>query len=210
MRKKKILIFGAGGHGRVILDILLSDNQEVFGFIDEEEKKKGLEIRSLKVWGDWNYLKKNENFKIALGIGDNEIRASIYERVKHMGFDVVTAIHPKAIVSKDVTIGEGVVIMPGAVINPGTVIETGVVVNTGATVDHDCYLRKFCQIWPGANLAGSVEVGEFSYVGTGAAVIKNIRIGRDVIVGAGAVVIKDIPDRIVVAGMPARKIKNRQ
>lgn len=74
-------------------------------------------------------------------------------------------------------------------------------------VDHDCYLEQFCQIWPGANLAGSVRIGKRSYIGTGASVIQNITIGQNVIIGAGAAVIASVPDNVVCVGVPARIIK---
>lgn len=208
-KSKKILIFGGGGHGKVILDILLSAKKEVLGFLDEDESKIGTEIRGFKILGGWKFLEKNREVAVALGIGNNEIRQSIYQKIKELRIEAAQAIHAKAIISLDTKIGEGVVIMPGAVVNSGTVIEDGAVVNTGATVDHDCFLKKFCQVWPGANLAGAIEVGELSYVGTGTSVIQNIKIGKNVMIGAGAAVVQDIPDNVVAAGVPARIIKNK-
>ena len=96
-----------------------------------------------------------------------------------------------------------------AIINANALLEEGVVVNTGASVDHDCHLERFCQIWPGAHLAGAVRVGEYSYVGTGASVIQNLNIGKGVMIGAGAAVVSDIPDGVTVAGVPARIILRR-
>uniref|UniRef100_A0A7V3J928 Acetyltransferase n=1 Tax=candidate division CPR3 bacterium TaxID=2268181 RepID=A0A7V3J928_UNCC3 len=206
----KILIFGAGGHGKVVLDILLESGADVLGFLDDEESKVGQEINGFKVLGGWSYLKNNKFSKltkIALGIGNNNIREKIFRQAKDLGLSVVSAIHPKAIVSRSVKLGEGVAIMPGAIINSSSVLEDGVVVNTGATVDHDCYLERFCQIWPGAHLAGTVRVGEFSYVGTSASIIQNIKIGKNVIIGAGAAVVSDIPDNVTAVGVPARVIK---
>lgn len=204
--KDRIVIFGAGGHGRVVLDILLESKQNVIGFIDDDKKKCGKDLHGFKVLGDFSCLKNKKYAKLALGIGDNKIRAGIFEKAKKMGLKIARTIHPKAVVAADVKIGEGVVIMPGAIVNTGVVLEDGVVVNTGATVDHDCCLKKFCQIWPGANLAGGVRVGGFSYVGTGAAIIQNINIGKNVIIGAGAVIIEDVPDKATVVGNPGRII----
>lgn len=210
MDKSKILIFGAGGHGKVVLEILLSGRQKVCGFIDEQVSKKGVNIMGIEVFGGWEYLNENKNLEVALGIGDNKTRYTVYKKIKSMGHKVINAIHPAALISKDVRIGEGVVIMPGVVINPGTVIEDGVVINTSATVDHDCCLKEFCQIWPGAHLAGLVRVGHFSYIGTGAAVIQNVAIGRDVTIGAGAAVIRDISDGTVAVGVPARILRKEK
>ena len=203
----KVVIFGSAGHGKVILDILLESKTEVLGFIDEDINKIGQRVDGFEVLGDWSYLEGKNFLQFALGIGNNGIRKKIFDRAKIMGFSIASAIHPRAIVSRNTKIGEGVVIMPGAVINPGVVLEEGVVVNTGATVDHDCYLERFCQIWPGAHLAGSVRVGESSYVGTGASVIQNTSIGGNSIVGAGAAVVTDIPRDVVAVGVPARVLK---
>ena len=206
-KEKGIIIFGAGGHGRVVLDILLESNATVLGFLDDDKNKFGQKIRGFKVLGNWSYIKNRDSVVLALGIGDNVIRESIFRKAKDADLSIISAIHPKAIVSKDVIICEGVVIMPGAVVNAGTVLKEGVVINTGATVDHDCYLDRFCQIWPGAHLAGTVKVGELSYIGTGASVIQNINIGKNAMIGAGAVIISDVPDNVTVAGNPGRVIK---
>ncbi|MFC1510858.1 acetyltransferase [Candidatus Margulisiibacteriota bacterium] len=205
---KKVIILGAGGHGKVVLDIILELGFEVLGFIDEDKTKHGQIINGFMDLGGWPVLEKERQAILALGIGNNEIRRMAFERAKQMGISVLTAVHPKAIISKSVKVGNGVIIMPGAVVNTGTHIEDGVVVNTGATVDHDCCLGKFCQIWPGAHLAGTVRVGAGSYIGTGASVIQNINIGKNTMVGAGAAVVADLPDRVTAVGVPAKIIKD--
>src|SRR3989338_8385118 len=205
-KKNGIVVFGAGGHGKVVLDILLESGSDVLGFLDDDSSKSGEEIRGFKVLGDWSYIERNGSVRAALGIGNNAIREKVFRRAKDRGIKVISAIHPDAVVSKDARIGEGVVIMPGAVINPGSVLDDGSVVNTGATVDHDCHLERFCQIWPGAHLAGTVRVGELSYVGTGASVIQNINIGKNVMIGAGAVIVSDVPDDVTIVGNPGRII----
>jgi len=208
MKKKKVVIFGAGGHGKVVLDILLKSKIKVLGFLDDDSKKIGKKVLGYKVLGDWSYLDKNKSVFLALGIGNNIVREKVFKKTKSLEIGIATVVHPQAIIAKGVKIGEGVVVMPGAVIGPDTILEDGVVVNTSASVDHDCHLERFCQIWPGAHLAGSVDIGEFSYVGTGASVIQNIHIGKKVMVGAGAAVIRDIPDFVTCVGVPAKIIKN--
>ncbi len=207
MNKKKIVIFGAGGHGKVVLDILLKSKLKVLGFLDDDAKKINKKVLGFKILGDRSYLIKNKTVSVALGIGGNVTREKIFKKVKSLGIEIVSAIHPQAIIAKGVKIGEGVVIMPGVIIGPSVVLKEGVVINTSASVDHDCYLNRFCQIWPGAHLAGSVTVGEFSYVGTGASVIQNINIGKNVMIGAGAAVIRNIPDSVTCVGVPAKIIK---
>ncbi|MDD5618347.1 MAG: acetyltransferase [Candidatus Omnitrophica bacterium] len=209
-RKNKIVIFGAGGHGKVILDILLEKKEKVLGFLDDDKNKIGLKINGYRVLGDLTYLKRKKSINLALGVGNNRIREMIYRKAKGLSINIISAIHPKAVVSKEAKIGRGVAIMAGAVVNTCVVIEDGAVVNTSASVDHDCHLGKFCQIWPGAHLAGNIKVGEFSYVGTGASVIQNITIGKNAMIGAGAVVIDNIADCVTVVGVPARIIKNHK
>lgn len=208
MAKKKIAIFGAGGHGKVLLDILLESGAAVAGFLDDDPKKAGAVVCGLKVLGGFAFLEgKTSSLSLALGIGDNKIRRKIYEKATAAGVEVVSAVHPRAFVSRLATVGRGAAIMAGAVVNACAMIGEGAVVNTGATVDHDCRLERFCQLWPGAHLAGTVRVGEASYIGTGASVIPNITIGKDVVVGAGAAVVSDIADCTVVVGVPARPVR---
>jgi len=212
IKKNKIFIFGAGGHGKVVLDILLESGVDVLGFLDEDANKLGKKINGFKVLGNWSYIKKvKKSAHIALGIGDNKAREKISMKAKKSKIAIISVIHPKSVISKSAKIGEGAVIMPGAVVNASSVLKDGIVVNTGATVDHDCCLERFCQIWPGAHLAGNVRVGEFSYIGTGSSIIQNIKIGKNVVIGSGAAVVNDVPNNVTAVGVPARIInKNRK
>ncbi len=202
--KTRVAIFGAGGHGKVVLDILLESGVEVAGFLDDDPKKKGARVLGFPVLGGLDALKGEKGVAVALGVGSNAAREEIYGKAKRLGVEVVGAVHPKAAVSRFTKLGKGAVIMAGAAVNPGCELGDGVVVNTGATVDHDCRLGRFCQIWPGAHLAGSVSVGELAYVGTGAAVVPGIAIGASAIIGAGAAVVSDIPAGVTAVGVPAR------
>ncbi len=207
MSQGLVLIFGAGGHGKVVLDILRNAAVEVAGFLDEDVRKEGATLGGLKILGGWDYLDSHPGSTVALGIGNNRVRARLAAELTGAGHLLTPAIHRRAIVCDDVLIGPGAVVMPGAVVNTGSTIETGCVVNTGATVDHDCRLAEFSQVWPGAHLAGAVTVGAGSYVGTGAAVIPNVTIGSNVMIGAGAAVVNDLPDDAVAVGVPARIIR---
>jgi len=207
MSQEAVLIFGAGGHGKVVLDILRSAAVEVVGFLDEDARKEGATIGGLRILGGWDYLERHPGSAVALGVGNNRIRARLYAELTEAGHGAVTAIHARATIGGQVQVGPGVVVMPGAVVNAGSILEAGCVVNTGATVDHDCRLAEFSQVWPGAHLAGAVTVGAGSYVGTGAAVIPNVTIGCNVMIGAGAAVVNDLPDDAVAVGVPARIIR---
>lgn len=208
MAGKKVAIFGGGGHGKVILDILLESGAEVAGFLDDDPKKAGAVVCGYKVLGGFAYLEgKTGSLSLALGIGDNKIRRKIFDRAVAAGVEVVSAVHPSAAVSRLATVARGAAIMAGAVVNPDATIGEGAVVNTGATVDHDCRLERFCQVWPGAHLAGTVRVGEAAYIGTGASVIPGITIGKDARIGAGAAVLSDVAEGTTVVGVPARPVK---
>lgn len=207
MNKRDVVIFGAGGHGRVILDILSESGRKVIGFLDENKDKAGHLFNGVPVLGGWDYLKANNICEVALGVGDNTARHTIFRKLKSMDILIASAVHPKAVISKHVKMAEGVVVMGGVVINTGTVLEEGVVVNTSSSVDHDCHLGMFCQIWPGAHLAGNIKIGKFSCIGTGASLVPGIKIGKKVIIGAGAAVISNIDDGATAVGVPAKIIK---
>lgn len=202
-----VVVYGCGGHGKVVLDILLAAGVEVRGFLDGDRARHGQQVLGWRVLGDWEDMPPGT--ALALGIGSNAIREKIFTQAQQRGIRVVNAIHPRATVSRFVSLAAGVVIMAGAVINPGTTLADGVCVNTGATVDHDCALAAFCQIWPGAHLAGNVTVGARAYVGTGAAVVPGVNIGADTLTGAGTAIIADLPAGIVAAGVPARVLPGR-
>ena len=209
--KQRVFVVGAGGHGKVVIDSLLTAGDfEIAGVIDDDEQKIGRQVLGLPVVGSCARISSlAAKFRVcatALAIGDNYIREELFRRVKRAGLAVIRVLHPSACISRFAVLGEGVVVLAGSVINPGTVVADNVCVNTRASIDHDTRLEYSCHIFPNATLAGGVHVGDFSYVGAGAAVIPNRRIGRFAYVGAGTVVIKDVAEGVKVAGVPAREI----
>lgn len=208
--RKRVIILGAGGHGRVILDILRKMGLEVVGFLDDNPGLIGKSVNDIPVLGTVDRLGEfPANAAFIIGIGDNDSRAKIFSKLVELGLNILNAIHPQAIIAEDVRIGRGVAIMGGAVLNTGAVSGDDVCINTGATVDHDNILGDHCHIFPGANLNGGVKVGEFAYIGSGAVILPYLSVGENAYVGAGAVVIEDVPPNAVVAGVPARVIKYR-
>jgi sugar O-acyltransferase (sialic acid O-acetyltransferase NeuD family) len=206
--KKEIIIIGCGGQGKVILDILKSQQKKVIGFIDDDNSKKGLKINGLEVLGNINYLLENKiTNNVAIAIGENKTRAKIFDILKLNNFDIIQAIHPSAIISKNVKLGKGIVIMPGAVLNTNVTIEDNVIINTKSSIDHDCIIKKHSQVQPGVTITGTVIVEEFATIGSGSTILPNLKIGRNSFVGAGAVVTRDIESDVVVVGIPAKKIK---
>jgi len=201
MPSRVTYLIGAGGHAKVIADILIQSGRPPAAFLDDAPKRnqllgitviKGLELAE-------------PDSAVIVAVGDNATRERIAQR--YSTFDV--AIHPSAIVSRDAEIGPGSVVMAGAVINAGARVGAHCIVNTGAIVDHDCLISDFAHIAPGATLGGNVRVGVGSMVGLGANVIHGCSIGDHTVVGAGSTVVGDLPPSVVVIGSPARAVRTR-
>jgi len=191
-------IYGASGHGGVILDALLTGGIVVECFLDDAPK---LEFQGLKVYTP-SSIKENDNIVVA--IGDNTIRKRVVKKLDKVSF--FNVIHPKAIISDNVVFGDGAVVMAGVVVNQGAKIGSHVILNTKCSVDHDCVIEDFVHVSPGVTLCGGISIGQGTHIGAGATVLPNINIGENVIVGAGAVVTKDIPSESKVIGVPARLV----
>lgn len=201
--ENRINLYGASGHCKVIIDILLLNSNKIGIIFDDDVNKK--EILKILIKHSSRFdLTSNEN--LILSIGNNYIRKQLSLK---LNVNFVSAIHPKAIVSNFVSIEKGTVIMAGAIINPEVKIGKHCIINTGAIVEHDCTINDFVHISPNSSLAGGVFVDEGAQIGIGAKVIQGIKIGKWAIVGAGAVVIRDVPDCAVVVGNPAEIIKYR-
>lgn len=207
----KIGIMGAGGHGRVVLDLILeSRRMEPAGFFDQRTGGEG--PCGWPILGNETSLVENwPGFGldgVVVAIGDNRTRRRIFEKLAAAGLPLVTLIHRRAQVSRFARLGRGTVICAGAVVGPGAVIGDNCIINTRASVDHDCLVKDHAHLCPGSVLAGTVTVGEEAMLGTGTVVIPGITIGNRTITGAGSVVIRDLPDDLLVAGVPARLIRH--
>ena len=210
----EILIVGAGGHGRVVLEIIQAAAQfRPAGFIDADAGLAGTTIAGVPVLGSLNVLprllQQRKGFRAVIAIGDNRIRRTYAAKVAAAGIELVSAVHPSAIVSPSATVGRNVVIAAGAIIATEAVIGDSVLVNTGAIVDHECHVGDGVHICPGAKLSGRVTVGAGAFIGLGATVIQCLEIGAEAIVGAGAVVIHDVEPGATVVGVPARIIRSQ-
>lgn len=213
---KKIFGLGAGGHARVILDIVRCMGEyEIVGLIDRDPALTGKVLDGTRVIGPEELLpellgKGIQEFFIGVGgVGDNAVRAELFSRVCAMGFTPIRAIHPRAVVAASANVGEGSVVMAGAILNPGAVVGIDTIVNTGAILDHDCQIGDHVHIAPGVTLSGNVSVGAYSHVGTGASVKQGVTIGTNTVVGAGAVVVRNLPDNVTAVGIPASVIGRR-
>ena len=199
--ENNIILYGASGHCKVIIDILQCNNQIIATIIDDAPKLHT--ILGFDVLNS-NAFDFSSASNMILSIGNNKVRKKLASKLTA---HFVTAIHPKSIISNSVIIGDGSVVMAGTIINTDTKIGSHCIVNTGTIVEHDCVIGNFVHISPNASLAGGVVVGEGSQIGIGATIIQGIKIGKWVTVGAGSVIIKDVPDFSVVVGNPGKIIK---
>lgn len=206
-----VLIIGAGGHGRVVLDILrLAAENEPVGFIDADPSLAGTKVGGLPVLGPVNLLGKLQRQGVAaavVAIGDNRTRAGYAQAAIQAGLQLINAIHPSAVLSETVKLGRNIVIAAGAIVNPDAEIGDSAIINTAAVVEHECKIGPAVHICPGVLLAGRVTVGEGAMIGIGARILPCLSIGAGAIVGAGAVVIEDVPAWATVVGVPAKVIK---
>lgn len=192
---KDVIIIGAGGHARVIADIVKAAGDNLLGHLDDHAPALG-PVSDYVKFPDAHFI---------IGIGSAAVRRRIAERMT--GVNWYTAIHPTAIIGSSVTVGEGTAVMAGAMIGPGARIGTHAIVNTGAIVEHDNQIGDFAHISVGAKLAGTVTVGPDSWIGIGAVVSNNLSICGGCMVGAGAVVVKNLTEPGTYVGVPARRIK---
>ncbi len=198
-----IYLYGASGHGKSILDTLLEDKKTFGGWFDDIPNRKIGKLIS----APFPYGFVFEKDHLIISIGDNENRKKVVEKLElNKKPNYSKATHPRSILSKSVTIGEGTVVMAGAIINIDTIIGKHGIINTNASIDHDCQIGDFVHIAPGSTLCGGISIGSGTLVGAGATIIPNIKIGKGVIIGAGTVVISDIPDYSKVVGNPGRII----
>jgi len=211
--REKLVIWGASGHARVVIDIIqLGSTYEIVGMLDDvNSSRAGSEFAGHRIIGGREQLARLRASGVnacILAFGDCSARLQLGEIARQHGFSLARAIHPRAIVAGDATIGEGSVIAAGVVINPVAQIGENVIVNTCASVDHECVIDDGAHIALGAHLAARVHVGRGSWVGIGSVVKESVRIGKATVIGAGSLVLNDIPDDALAYGSPARLVRS--
>ena len=197
----KLTIIGASGHGKVAADVAEKIGYDEIEFLDNNA--------ALTSCGKWPVVGTPENAAIEgpffVAIGNAAAREKVTQRFPDR--EIVTLIHPSAVVADGVRIGAGSILMAGAIVNPGASIGAGCIINTAASVDHDCVLEDYVHVSVGAHLSGTVHVGKSTWIGVGAAVVNNVNICGESLIGAGAVVIRDIETPGTYVGVPARRMK---
>jgi sugar O-acyltransferase (sialic acid O-acetyltransferase NeuD family) len=198
---KPVIILGAGGHARVLIEALRRSGITVLGLVDARLPAGGT-VAGMDILGSDETLERfvPDTVELVNGIGSLPGRAGDRVRVflaqKRKGYRFATVVHPSAVLAEDLALGEGAQVMAGAIVQPGVRIGINAIVNSGAIIDHDCLIGDHCHIAPGAVLSGNVRVGARVHVGTGAKVIQGIEIGRKAVVAAGATVYRSIAEGV--------------
>ncbi len=214
MGEMPVLILGAGGHAKVIVDCLKNyKNIPILGMLDRDSRLHGESILGVSVLGDEDILEEKylpSSIKLVNGIGSvgtASIRRDVFIKFKNVGYDFLQVIHPTAYIAEEVSIGEGVQIITRSVIHPCTYIGNNVIVNTHVSIDHDCYIGDHVHLAPGVVCCGGVTIGQGTHIGSGAVILQGVHVGEDCLIAAGAIVTKDVVAMSKVAGVPARTME---
>ena len=195
-----MIIYGASGHAKVIIDIIKSVDKKIDFIVDDNP-----EIKSLLGFEVSHQMPECSDQSIIFAIGNNHIRRRL--AMKHDEILTEKLIHNSAIISGDSEINSGTVVMPKVIVNSSAKIGRHCILNTGCVIEHDVEIGDFVHVSPSATITGNVTIEEGTQVGAGATIIPGISIGKWVTIGAGTVVISDIPDYAVVVGNPGKIIK---
>jgi|SRR5690625_696791 len=204
--KRKLLIIGASGHGKVVVDIAMRMKKwQYIAFLDDNKNiRNSMGVEVIGTLSEVsNYI---DEYEIFVAIGNNPIRQKIYEILQKLGASIPILVHPNAIIGSQVKIGCGTVVMAGVVVNSNTQIGKSCIINTVSSIDHDNCIGDFVHISPGTHLGGTVKIGKGSWLGIGSVIINNVNITEWCKVGAGSVVINDITEPGVYVGNPVRKL----
>ncbi|MBC7088481.1 MAG: acetyltransferase [Tissierellales bacterium] len=211
---RKILLLGAGGHCKSVIDTLNSIGSfEDIGVV-EKDKLVDSSFENIAGYDDDLSDLYNAGYEYAFvtlgSIGNPKNRINLLNKIMNIGFKIPNIIDPSAIVSNNIVMGYGNFIGKRAVINTGTIIGNGVIVNTGSIVEHDCKLENFVHLAPGSILCGNVTISENSHIGAGTVVKQNIMVGSNTIIGVGSVIINNISSNVIAYGNPCKEVKKNE
>lgn len=198
----KLIVIGAGGHAKVVVDTANASGWDVIGFCDDNPNAKFVDLPFL---GVPNEVKFSFDIHVVIAIGQNTIRQKIANELADR-VTWATIIHPRATVSSKAKVQEGTVIFAGAVVQADAVLGKHNIINTNASIDHDCTIKDYCHIAPGAVLVGGVQLDTGVFVGAGAVILPKRRIGEWTTIGAGAVALNDLEAHGVFVGVPAFRL----
>ena len=196
-----VIVLGAGGHAKVLIDTLLEQGVEIIGAATPDTELKNI----IK-----NFSCADVELVNGIGsVGSTSLRQNVYDKFKNLGYRFRNVIHTSAVISDMAKLEwGGVEVMAGVVINAGTVIDENTIINTRACIDHDCRIGRHVHIAPGTILSGGITIGDGTHIGSGSTIIQGVSIGKGNIIGAGSLVIRDIGDNSLAYGVPAVIRKN--
>ncbi len=200
----RLLLWGAGAHGRVIHDLARACGYRELAFIDDNATAE-LVCGSPVLRPDDERVRDYSHFVVS--VGDNRMRARCFEAALRRGLEAAVLIHPSAVVSSSAVIGLGTMVLPGVVVGPGASIGENCILNTACVVEHDSEVRDHVHLAAGVIVGGEVTVETLVEAGMGAIVLSRLRIGREAVLGAGAVATRNVDSACVVAGVPAKLLR---
>lgn len=215
MKKETVIIIGSSGHAKVVIDTIEQEGKyNIIGLLDDF-RDIGSKTSDYKVLGKVEHVKilwEEYNTHFFIAVGDNYSRLLVHQKIVSIlpNAKFINAVHPSAQIGKKVLLGTGVVVMPGAIINAHTVIGDFTIINTKASIDHDCTMQDFSSLGPNATLAGNISIGKCSVVGISATVREKTNIGDFSVIGAGALLLKSCGSNVLMYGIPAKKVHNRE
>lgn len=212
--EEKYVVLGAGGHAKVVLDILRLNQKEICGLTDagfqDGNVCMGYSVLGTDDVLDELFHRGINNAVMGIGhVGNVKIRNKVYNDAKKIGYVFPNIMHPHAVLAKTIQMGEGNLFAAQCVVNPEVMIGNLCIVNTGAIVEHECMIGNGVHIAPNATILGAATIGNNTFIGAGSVVLQGIHIGSDCIIGAGSVVIRDVDDNSVIVGSPGRLLKRR-
>ncbi|MFO0837203.1 MAG: hypothetical protein U1D55_01655 [Phycisphaerae bacterium] len=206
-----IVIFGAGGLGSQVRDILLQARRHrAVAFLDSNPARAGTESEHLEILGGFEQTPQllRQGVRCAIvAIGDNAQRVHVAQELRQAGMQLASAIHPLASLSRSAAFGQHLIIGPRATVCVHATICSHAVLSAGTICDHDSFVGPGAFLHPAVRLAGAVFVDGLATLGVGACVIPGRRIGVAATVEPGAVVTNDVPAATCVGGAPARPIR---
>lgn len=211
----KSVIIGAGTYGEVYLAYLQEAGIDIVGFLDDNPQFIDQCVRGVPVLGGVDKLVELKNTygveAVYCPLGNNKLRVRFLSMARELGYETPNYIHPSVLISPHVNIGNGVYILLGTTIMPHTVIKDFVMISMGVHLAHHNVLEEGVFLSTGCNFGASIHAHKYAYCGIGSTIMTGMHeLGEDCLIGAGAVVIKDVPDKAVMAGVPAKVLRIKE